>query len=228
LQFHSTHSAGIMIHPMNIQDGDSRDRPSVDRIERRSPPMLPMGKEWGRETEYVLRPFSPDHAAPVASWVDSVRTRRWVSPSAAGEVTAELVNRWVKPGGEALVLADAVRFTPIAYGELNPMRAERRHYWLGHLIVAPAYRGFGIGFRLTQELLAHAFLERLAQRVSLIVFPDNSAAVRCYTKAGFRLTGEEFHRFGASARASRLLRFQLARAQFDEHAHSGERCATIG
>ena len=190
--------------------------------------MVATGQDRGCDAEYCLRRFLPEHAGTVATWVDSIQTRRWVSPSVVGSVTAEIVRGWVKPGGEALVLFNGVPSAPVAYGELNPMRVERRHHWLGHLIVQPGLRGRGIGLRLTLELLEHAFIERSALRVSLIVFPDNRAAIRCYVTAGFQLRGEEFHRFAPGTRAGRLLRFQIDHARYTSLSRAGERCATIG
>lgn len=176
------------------------------------------------ETSLSLQSFRPVDAPLVASWVDSIETRRWVSPSAIDTITADRVCRWVKPGGEAFVLTNGSGCLPEAYGELNPMRLERDHYWLGHLIVCPARRGRGVGLRLVQALVQHAFRDRLAKRVSLIVFPDNRAAVRCYRRAGFRLSGEEFHRFPPAPRNVRLLRYQMEASQFVAAADRPEAC----
>jgi len=97
---------------------------------------------------------------------------------------------------------------PLGYAELNPMRSDSRHFWLGHVVLDPKRRGQGQGKRFVQMLLRWARAELSARRISLVVFPDNQAAAACYLKAGFSLRGEEYHRFAPDRPRHRLLRFE--------------------
>jgi RimJ/RimL family protein N-acetyltransferase len=48
-----------------------------------------------------------------------------------------------------------------------------------------------------------------ARRISLVVFPENKAAVRCYEQAGFRAESHETHYFPIYVRRARLLRMAV-------------------
>jgi RimJ/RimL family protein N-acetyltransferase len=157
-----------------------------------------------------LAPFNPGYAAVVADWVRTEDELRRLAPSTPPPLTAEKVSKWRKIGGEAFVALEARESCPVAYGELNPMRYETGHVWLGHVIVDPTRRGIGIGRWFVESLLNEAFLERAARKVSLIVFPDNAAAVRCYESIGFCRAGEEHHHFAAGGPLLRLLRLEIA------------------
>ena len=89
------------------------------------------------------------------------------------------------------------------------MRREPGHLWLGHLVVRPDQRGKGAGQVLVRALLAYASERHLASRVSLIVFPDNTAALKCYRRVGFTIVGEEYHQFGDVGPRRRLLRLEI-------------------
>jgi len=159
-----------------------------------------------------LTPFRVWQAPIIARWVKSEEELRWLAPSTPPPLTAEKVAAWKRPGGEAFVLAMGGDDAPAGYGELNPMRSGCGDLWLGHLIVRPDLRGRGVGTFLSRALLSEAFEQRGADRVSLIVFPDNLAALRCYRRAGFITAGEEHHQFGGAGSTHRLLRLEIARA----------------
>ena len=152
--------------------------------------------------------FESHHAQAIADWVETEEMLRWVAPSTVPPLTAEKVAGWKKPEGEAWVLVDTDETTPLGYGELNPMRREPRHLWLGHIIVRPDLRGRGLGKMLVQHLLDRARSQYHAVLVSLIVFPDNTDAIACYRQAGFQLVREESHSFGGGPK-HRLFRFQF-------------------
>jgi len=148
-----------------------------------------------------------------------------LSPITDPPLTPEKVLGWQRPDGHAFVFSertsgpflqrevpqhaanDSTRRRPVGYGELNPMQAERGHWWLGHCIVDPDQRRRGVGARLIRGLWGFAFGRLEARRVSLIVFPENEAAFRCYSRNGFVEVGEEFHEFRAGRR-ERLLRLE--------------------
>ncbi len=97
---------------------------------------------------------------------------------------------------------------PVAYGELNEMKHRADHFWLGHIVTDPAHRGRGFGTMLVRLLIDHAMHVESATKVSLIVFPDNTAAIRCYRRAGLRCMGAEYHQFGESNQRHKMLRFE--------------------
>jgi RimJ/RimL family protein N-acetyltransferase len=114
---------------------------------------------------------------------------------------------------------------PCGYGEINPMRTDPGHSWLGHLLIDPARRGTGLGSRLTNELVRWAFDLGGAGRLSLVVFPENLPAVACYHRCGFQLRGEETQQFNNQGPRHTLLRFEMFAPKFEGVA--AERSATV-
>jgi len=158
-----------------------------------------------------LVPFEPGLAGRVLSWVRGARDTYWLAPRTRPPLTLEKVLAWGGQGHHAFALVERRRPQPVGYGEVNVLNERRHEYWLGHLIVDPARRGQGLGRRLTELLLRHAFERLAARRVSLVVFPDNAAAVGCYRAAGMRDDGFESHHFAAYGRRVRLLRMAALR-----------------
>ena len=160
-----------------------------------------------------LEAFDPRFADVVASWVRSDTEAYHLCPRSQPPITAAAVRGWVVTDDDrrAHQLAPLGRAEPLAYGELNLLSAERREYWLGHLIAAPEWRGRGVGVELVRLLAARAFVRCGARCVSLVVFPDNDAAIRCYRRAGFSDDGFESHRFPPDFRAGDLRRMVLER-----------------
>jgi ribosomal protein S18 acetylase RimI-like enzyme len=72
--------------------------------------------------------------------------------------------------------------------------------------VDPRHRGRGLGRQLTRLLLRRAFHRYGAWRVSLVVFPENAAAIASYRAAGMYEDGYERHYFASYSRRKRLLR----------------------
>jgi len=170
-----------------------------------------------------LAPFDPRYAPEVAQWVETDEQLRWVAPSTRPPLTTAKVTGWRKPSGEAFTLLREADRQAVGYGELNSMRKEPGHLWLGHLVVRPDQRGKGAGQVLVRALLAYASERHLASRVSLIVFPDNTAALKCYRRVGFTIVGEEYHQFGGVGPRRRLLRLEID----PTHITPDRECATF-
>ncbi|MFH1746024.1 MAG: GNAT family N-acetyltransferase [Planctomycetota bacterium] len=153
-----------------------------------------------------LAPFNPDQAEFIVSWVRDAHEALWLAPNTKPPLTVERVRQWRAHGHEQLALVHPEESQPLAYGELNVLRATQQHYWLGHLIVNPELRGRGVGRALTLQLLSRAFNMRGALQVSLVVFPDNLAAIACYRAAGMREDGYESHEVPACGGYQKLLR----------------------
>jgi RimJ/RimL family protein N-acetyltransferase len=146
-------------------------------------------------TAPVLLPFTARDADHIAAWIASPIEAQWLAPRTRPPLTPDRIRTWGGPGKQQLLFAEAPGVAPVAYGELNALRAERGEYWLGHLIVDPQQRGRGLGTALTQALLARAFGWHAARRVVLVVFPENRAAIAAYQSAGMQIEGYETHRF---------------------------------
>ena len=158
-----------------------------------------------------LAAFDPAWAERVASWVATAQESYWLAPKTPPPITVECLATWGEPGHAPYLLFAQTETAPCGYGELNRLNSGRREYWLGHLIVDPARRGLGLGVQLTRLLLAEAFDQRGARRVTLVVFPENEAAVRCYQAAGMREDGHEWHAFPAYGRRECLVRLAATR-----------------
>jgi len=157
----------------------------------------------------ILRPFENIFAEEILRWVRSSEELCRLAPGTAPPLSLEKILAWHKPGGSVYSL-HAVEGAPmIGYAELNPMRDEPRHFWLGHILIKPEQRGRGWGTTLVSAMLRAAFEERKALRVSLLVFPDNEPALRCYRALGFIERGAEVHLFPATKRTHRMLRLEL-------------------
>lgn len=168
---------------------------------------------FSKQGQLRLRPFDPLYATEITRWVETEQELRWLAPSTPQPLTADKVAGWKKPGGSALVLTRNGNAEPIGYGELNPMHKETHHLWLGHVMIRPDQRGRGAGQALVRALVKCAFNQLFATRVSLIVFPDNTTAVRCYRRVGFSIVGREYHRFGGAGTRDRLLRLEIKAPQ---------------
>ena len=158
-----------------------------------------------------LTPFEARYADRVLSWVRGPREAYWLAPRTKPPLTVEKLRAWARPGRTPLMLVPPGQPEPLAYGELNVLNEQRRDYWLGHLIVDPRQRRHGLGRRLTELLLHRAFDRLAARRVSLVVFPENVAAVACYRAAGMCDDGCETHYFAIYRRRERLVRLVATR-----------------
>jgi RimJ/RimL family protein N-acetyltransferase len=182
----------------------------------------------------LLGAMSPRHAAVIGGWVSTGEVLVWLGASDWWPLTPEKVVGWKRPGGAAFVYERAAGASGrshesvwtidpfhssssaaqrghtelLAYGELNPMRGEADHFWLGHVIVNPRCRGRGIGAEFVRRIVRHGVECLGVRRVSLIVFPENAAAMACYRAAGFSKSGEEFHSSATSGDALRLIRME--------------------
>lgn len=158
------------------------------------------------ESQTRLAPFEVCHADRVLSWVTTPQEMYWLAPKTRPPLTARDVMSWQAPGHQPFMLLRATPGVPVGYGELNALTGVPHSYWLGHLLVDPAQRGCGYGVALTRRLLERAFVHAGATRVTLVVFPENAAAVHCYERAGLRRDGYEAHYFEVYKRREQLLR----------------------
>jgi RimJ/RimL family protein N-acetyltransferase len=156
-----------------------------------------------------LRPFQRQYASLVVQWVRTPQELCLLAPGTEPPLTAAKVNAWKKAGGQALLLTRDGDAEPIGYAELNPMRRDPSHLWLGHVILCPQERGKGLGKVFVRAMVSHAFDRMSAERIILIVFPDNLPAIKCYRSTGFVQVSEEYHQFNGKGPEHRLLRFEI-------------------
>ena len=159
-------------------------------------------------------PFDFRYAGTVASWPIDDRDLLWLAPGTLPPLTATKVRSWQRDNKRLFQMQVSGESGPCAYGEINLMRSNPVHNWIGHIIVDPACRGCGIGGRLVALLLREAFVANAAQFVSLVVFPENHAAKRCYQRAGFVYAGDESHRFRKSEPHYRMQRMTVGRRRW--------------
>lgn len=162
---------------------------------------------------YEFRPFDRLHAATVAAWVADEQELFLLAPGTAWPLTPAKVFGWVKPQGRAFLLFEDRRDVPCGYAELNPLRNSPDQLWIGHVVLDPRLRGRGIGRRLTQLLIEAGLADPRIDRLVMVVFPDNHAAVSCYRATGFRVTRRERHRFGPRPGDHAMLRLEITRAE---------------
>ena len=138
-----------------------------------------------------LRPYRPDDAAAVLSWIRDERSFRLWSADRynAYPITPEEMN------AHYVALAGSGRFFPMTMTEegepaghliLRYPEEDTRTVRLGFIIVDSNRRGRGLGKTMLGLAARHAFAEMGAERVTLGVFADNIPARRCYLSAGFR------------------------------------------
>jgi ribosomal protein S18 acetylase RimI-like enzyme len=128
-----------------------------------------------------LRPFAADEADAVAGWCTSPDEAVMWCGYSDGLVPAEKITGWAaEEGVRQHGHDDDGRL--VAYGELW-LDDDEQEVELARLIVDPTRRGQGIGRTLVTELATLA--RRHYPDVFMRVHPDNAAALRCYTAAGF-------------------------------------------
>ena len=162
----------------------------------------------------LLADFDRDFAPMVASWVYSDRELFWLAPRTEPPLTSGKVIAWCTPASSPLLLWHNDENDPIGYAELNFMPGEKTHLWIGHCLIRPDRRGMGFGHRIVELLLREAFDRRRALAVSLVVFPDNAAAIRCYRTAGFVHVREQFKYMPATGRQHCMLEMRIRRPQY--------------
>jgi RimJ/RimL family protein N-acetyltransferase len=174
-----------------------------------SPP--PRREFSARQGPYYLADFDHRLAHTVAGWVGGPGELFWLAPKTFPPLTAEKVVAWTSLDGCPLLFYRQGIADPLGYVELNPMPGERHHLWMGHCVIRPQNRGVGMGRQMVRLMLHEAFSNRSARRVSLVVFPDNHAAVRCYRSVGFVDDGVQLRYFPTTSRQHRMLQMTLHR-----------------
>lgn len=164
--------------------------------------------------DLCLTRYSRSHAPAIQSWVRSDRELLWLAPATPPPLTVAKIEDWSRAEQHRFLLWNAPQARPIGYAELDFFSGVRDQMWIGHLILDPQVRGCGVSVTFTAALLGLAFDRFDAQKVLLLVFPENVAAVRSYTRAGFASEGFEQRRFDRNDATYALLRMGLDRSHY--------------
>lgn len=183
---------------------------------------LKSAEVYARDGPYFLSSFDRLMAPLVAGWARDGRELFWLAPSTPAPLTAAKVVGWVGPdGGPRLFRREGI-FEPLGYLELNPMPGQPNHHWLGHCVIRPERRGTGLGRIMIDLVLNEAFEARGARQISLMVFPENLAAYRCYLRTGFREITDQYKYFATTGKRYRMVQMGLSRDEYErarrEHA----------
>ena len=130
----------------------------------------------------MLRPATFDDLRTVATWVSSAREcELWAGWRVRFPIEPNLLASTIDfPHQGGFVLVDG--HSIVAFGQIVPKSRRRAH--LARLIVAPAWRGRGVGARLVAALLETTRASGNSI-VSLNVDPANATAIHLYEKLGF-------------------------------------------
>jgi len=169
----------------------------------------PTTVQLARSDPYYLAPFDKVMAFVVAQWAQDDRELFWLAPKTTHPLTATKVVAWPGPDGQSILFHQDDLVEPLGYLELNPMPGQTLHAWVGHCILRPEQRGMGLGTRMVRLALKVAFVRRRMNRVSLVVFPDNIAAIYCYRSVGFLDAGEQTKYFHRTGREHRMLQMTI-------------------
>ncbi len=164
---------------------------------------------------YYLSSFNKQAASLITGWPRDARELFRLAPKTLPPLTEAKVMAWPGQNGCPLLFRRDGVTDPLGYLELNPMPVQERHLWMGHCVIQPEHRGRGLGRVMVDLVLDKAFLHRDAERVSLVVFPDNVPAVRCYHRVGFLEAGEQVKYFPTTGHRYRMLRMSIDRRQYE-------------
>ncbi len=135
-----------------------------------------------------LLPSAEAYAETIAAWPASRREVTLWCGRREHPLPPRVVAGWQQEQDvRAHVLLDGRDL--LGYGELW-LDAEEDEIELARIIVAPAFRGRGVGGTLVRGLTA---LARDAGQANIFmrVHPDNQAALRCYRHAGFHQVDDD-------------------------------------
>ncbi len=181
---------------------------------RNAPSQTTIRRALARRGNLVLAPFESSMAPLVATWPRDGQELFWLAPKTVAPLTPAKVVAWAGPECRPLLFCQDDLIEPLGYLELNPMPADFGHYWLGHCIVHSSFRGRGLGRHMIGLGLDLAFRTQRAYRVSLVVFPDNAGAIRCYRNAGFVDAGDQYKYFPSTGRQHRMIQMTIDRGRY--------------
>ena len=142
-----------------------------------------------------LRAYKAEDASQIAQWLRDEQVFIWWSAGNMGTypLVSEKLNAYYAPGVAAgdwfpRVMEEDGKAVGSMLMRWKDREAGILHF--GFIVVNPDARGKGLGYAMLAMALEYAFYLKGAKRVTLHVFADNAAAIRCYERLGFTRTGE--------------------------------------
>ena len=137
-----------------------------------------------------LRPCTGSDVDVLNTWVtDDAILRRFAGPGLRRPLTFEQL---AAPSDDTCVVftvtADASDLA-IGHAQLRGIDRVRRSCRIARVLIDPELRGHGLGGELMRVLVGHASSSLGIAEITLNVYRDNIAAVRCYERCGFEFTG---------------------------------------
>ena len=139
-----------------------------------------------------LRHYQPADFPFLQSWVTNERThalwsaRHMPFPLAADAFEEKLQQGRAQWNDEFFVLTNE-QHQPIGFAACS-ISSENHRAHIKYVIVDPCRRGLGLGTCMIKMLLDCLFESEMVHFATLSVFDSNQSAIRCYQKAGFRIT----------------------------------------
>ncbi len=138
----------------------------------------------------ALRPYQPTDANVIITWLKSEYLMRQWCADRYGRypVTPDDMNSYHQQyidGQNSLALTLVDGEDIVGYITLRILDVDSAERRLGFVIVDDSKRGRGFGKALVSMVVDYAFSKLGATKVSLGVFENNPAAIRCYESVGF-------------------------------------------
>ena len=144
----------------------------------------------------ILRPYQPTDANVITTWLkNEYLMRQWCADRyECYPVTPEDMNSYHQQyidghNSIALTMVDGEEI--VGYITLRTPADDLSEQRLGFVIVDDSKRGKGLGKTLVSMAVDYAFCKLEATKVSLGVFENNPAAIRCYESVGFHRVGRQ-------------------------------------
>lgn len=135
-----------------------------------------------------LEPFEKKDFAQLISWIDSEESLvQFAGPVFTFPLTHDqLADHVADPNRKSFKVVYKKDNRTIGHAEIYLKFAHTARL-CRILIGDPEFRGQGLGKKLVEILLEKAYDEFGANTVELNVYEDNTAAIKCYEKAGFKI-----------------------------------------
>lgn len=132
-----------------------------------------------------LRPATLADAATALAWTPELADlRRWAGPDIECFPTPDAFLQHINRSGNANYGLCTVAGELVAFGQIG--HREQTYGHLARLVVAPAWRGRGLGRLLCRSLMREArHLHPTIRGFTLYVMPDNTPALTLYLSLGF-------------------------------------------
>jgi len=143
-------------------------------------------------SNFYLRALDPEDTSRILSWCKDQRSfRLWSAdrfddyPATSEELLRQFDSDSIFP------LVAVMDNDVVGHVMLRYPTADRTLVRLGFVIVDDTKRRLGYGKRMLRSVIRQALTVLGAKRITLGVFSNNFAAIKCYESIGFRVTGEE-------------------------------------